>query len=183
MHTKNVIFKTFTAILFSVNFIHAQNNEIWKWFTPKGENFEVIVPREMKSGLKNVVTDIGTMHPVTWLCEGVKDEPNYLYMLSYVDYPEGVIHSDSMELLREILKESMQAHIEDLKATLVYDGTLDYGANPGIVYRASLNNELISVKCRMMIIGNRFYTLQVYCHAIRNMNNEMDRYLMSFRIK
>lgn len=183
MNSKKFLFAFFVVSIFLTDPAIGQGKEIWKWFTPKGEKFEVIAPREMRSGEKNISTDIGVVHPVTWLCEGIKEEPNYLYMLSYVDYPAGMIHTDSVDLMRTMLNESMQAHLEDMKASLVYEGTLDYGTYPGIVYRATLNDGLIAIKCRMMIIGNRFYTLQVYCNAIWNMNNEMDRYLMSFRLK
>ncbi len=176
------IFFFFSAFLL-VHSAQSQDKDAWKWFTPKGETFAVHVPYEMQSGEKKVLTDVGTMHPVTWLCKGKEGDYNHLFLLSYVDYPQDVIQRDSIDFLRELLNESMQAHIEDLKAELVYDGTSDYLSHPGIIYRATYNEGKVSVKCRMMIIGNRFYSLQAYCPAIWAMNQEMDKFLMSFSIK
>ena len=176
-----VFFLSFFYLFFSIN--EAPGQHSWKWFSPKGQPFEVIAPYEMKSGEKKLLTDVGEMHPITWICEGKTDDPNYLFMLSYVDYPAGVLTADSTALLKEMLDESMKAHIENLKGELVYQGELDYGHNPGIIYRASYNDNNIVVKCRMIIIGDRFYSLQVYCNTIWSMNIEMDRFLMSFRLK
>lgn len=178
---------TFVYFLISfvllVNTASAQDKEPWKWFTPNGESFEVIVPYGMKSAQKSVQTDIGTTHPVTWICEGHKDDPNLLFMLSYVDYPKDVIHPDSIELMRTLLYESMQEHVQNLDGKLTYDSTLDEGRHPGIIYRATYGDSTLSVKCRMLIVGKRFYSLQAYSHVCTSMNYEMDRFLMSFRIK
>ncbi|MCZ2101211.1 MAG: hypothetical protein LC107_06715 [Chitinophagales bacterium] len=178
-----VLHLIFFVLLSFIHTAQSQDKAPWKWFSPKGEPFEVTVPYDMQSEEKKVFTEVGAMHPVTWICKGQEGDFNHLFMFSYVDYPKEVLHGDSTDLMRAMLHESMTAHLENLNAELVYESTLDYGAHPGIIYRATYRDNNVSVKCRMIIIGHRFYSLQVYCPAIWGMNTEMDRYLMSFRIK
>jgi hypothetical protein len=171
----------FLWLIVASNISSAQQE--WRSFTPKGERFEILVPGEMKSGEKKLLTEIGEIHPITWIYEGKSDENNNLYMISYVDYPESMFHEDSLALIKEFLEVSMETHIEDLKGDLVYKSDAPYGLFPGIIYRASYNSNKHVVKSRMILIGNRFYALQVYTTSEKSLNNDMNRFLESFRAR
>jgi hypothetical protein len=156
----------------------------WKTFSPADQSFEILVPGDMKNGEKKLLTDVGEMHPVSWICEGKSEEdPNYLYLVSYVDYPEGTFHPDSIELAKALFKVSLQTHINDLQGELIYESESPYFNFPGVLYRASYNKNKFIVKSRMLLIGERFYALQVYTTSEKSLNPEMNRFLESFRIK
>jgi len=156
---------------------------IWKPFTPKGQNFEISVPGEMKNGEKKLLTDVGEMHPVTWIYEGKGEDKNHLYLLSYVDYPRGTFHSDSTDLISELFKVSMETHIADLKGSVAYYSESPYGQSPGRIYRASYNDNKLVVKSRMILIGDRFYALQVYTTSEKSLNAGINQFLESFKAK
>jgi hypothetical protein len=175
--------KIFSFIYFLINiqFLFAQTE--WKSFTPPGQHFEVTVPGEMKNGEKKLLTDVGEMHPVTWIYEGKGDDKNHLYLLSYVDYPSGTFHQDSTALIQELLQVSMETHVSDLNGALAYTSDAPYGQYLGIIYRASYNDNKLVVKSRMVLIGDRFYAIQVYTTSDKSLNADMNRYLESFRAK
>ncbi len=162
------------------NSISAQEN--WRVFNPNDRSFELLAPYPMKSGEKKLLTDVGELHPVTWICEGQKNDDNYLYLVAFVDYPNGTFHKDSISLINELFKVSMETHIADLGGELVYeaDASLDYFK--GKIYRASYNQNKLVAKCRMILVGDRFYTLQVYTLSEKSLNDKISKFLNSFKV-
>ena len=71
----------------------------WVKFSPAGQPFEITCPGEMKNAEKKLLTEVGEMHPVTWVYQGTDKESNYIYSISYVDYPDGSFHPDSTALI------------------------------------------------------------------------------------
>lgn len=169
-------------ILMSLSYeVYAQDH--WKQFTPDKQSFSVLSPSEMRAGEKKLLTDVGEMHPVTWMSEGGEDDPNYLYMVSYVDYPQGTFHKDSLDLIDDFLNESVDALIENLNGELIYSAPSDYGHYPGIIIRASYNENTLVLRARMLLVDDRFYALQVYTTKEKSLNDDAARFLNSFRIK
>ena len=169
-----------STCIFTTSLISAQT---WVRFSPNNQPFEVYVPGEMKSGEKKLLTDVGELHAITWLYNSDGNDPNYLYSVSYVDYPEGTFHSDSIDLISEFFEISLQTHIKGLKGQLVYKSDTPYLSYPGLLYRASYNDNKAIVKSRLILSGDRFYALQVYTVSEKSLNPEMDKFLSSFEIK
>ncbi|MBC7884296.1 MAG: hypothetical protein H7X99_02395 [Saprospiraceae bacterium] len=154
---------------------------VWKKFSPPDQPFEVMTPVVMKNGEKKILTDLGQLFSTTWMCQGEGDDPNFIYSLSYVDYPAGTFHADSTALIDDFFNISVDTNIKNLGGTLVYKSDLPYGPHPGVIYRASYNNNGAVIKSRMMLIGDRFYALQVFTLSEKSLNPEMDRFLNSFK--
>ncbi len=161
--------------------IQAQQN--WQKFTPSGQTFEIMSPGEMKNGEKNILTDIGSLQPVTWLHQGADGDPNYLYLVSYIDYPDGTFHEDSIEMIKELMDVSIDTQVKTLSGELVYQSDVPFGMYPGVVFRASYNKNSAVVKGRIILIRNRLYILQVYTLSEKSLNPEMDKFLNSFKTK
>lgn len=179
VYLKKVILLLFTLLS---TFGYGQNE--WKTFSPTDQPFEILVPGEMKSGEKKLLTDIGEVHPISWIYEGKNGkDPNYLYLVSYVDYPDGTFHPDSIDLVKELFKISMETHIKDLGGELVYESESPYNNFQGCIYRASYNKNKLVVKSRMILIKDRFYAIQVYTTSEKSLNSDMNRFLESFRAK
>jgi len=155
----------------------------WNVFSAPGQNFEVLVPGTMRDGQKKVLTDIGAIYPVTWMCEGKPDEPNFLFLLSYIDYPESTFSPDSISMIREMFDTSIRTHIDDLKGDLVYSSASDHGELPGAIFRATYDQRKFVVKGRLILDGDRLYFLQVYTTTYKSLNADMDRFLDSFRLR
>lgn len=161
---------------------HIMAQDTWQKFSPPGQAFEVMVPGTMRDGQKKILTDLGEIRPVTWMLEGKPSDPNFLYLLSYVDYPEGTFHTDSTAMIREFFNAGLDTHVRDLKGELVYSTESPYGQHAGILFRATNDHRKLVVKGRQILAGDRLYFLQVYTIVQKSLNPEMDRYLESFRL-
>ena len=155
----------------------------WKKFTPKGQPFEVFAPGEMKYGEKNLLTDVGEVKVVTYMHQGDNNDPNFIYLINYVDYPDGTFHPDSTELIDDLFKISIKTNLNDLKGELIYNTKINYRLYSGMLYRATYNSGKAVIKSKMYLIGDRFYALQVYTLSEKSLNPEMDKFLDSFKIK
>jgi hypothetical protein len=159
------------------------SQQIWQKFIPPGQSFEVLSPGEMKNGEKSILTDIGSLQPVTWLHEGKAGDPNYLYLISYIDYAEGTFHQDSTDMIKALLDVSIETQVKTLSGDLVYQSEAPFGLHPGVVFRASYNNNKAVVKGKMILIRDRLYVLQVYTLSEKSLNPDMDIFLDSFKTK
>lgn len=52
-----------------------------------------------------------------------------------------------------------------------------------LFFRAMIDKNKVVVKCRMLIVGDRFYAIQVYTPMEKSLNDDINRYLNSFRLK
>lgn len=176
----SIIHISFLSCLVSINITTAQAT--WKKFSPSGQPFEVMITGEMKNGEKKILTEVGDLHPITWMYQGTQDDPNFIYSVSYVDYPEGTFHPDSTELVNELFHASIESNITSLGGTLVYKSESPYSQYQGIIYRASYNDNKAVIKSRMILVKDRFYALQVYTLSEKSLNGDMDKFLNSFRL-
>jgi hypothetical protein len=178
--------KSNLLILISICFFALNNMLIgqdqWEVFRPADQSFEILTPYPMKSGEKKLLTDVGEVHPKTWICEGKKEDDNYLYLIALIDYPDGTFHKDSVELVDELFKVSMDTHIQDLGGNLVYKADASLGFHKGLIYRASYNDNKLVAKCRLLLVGDRFYSLQVYTVSEKSLNDNISKFLNSFKV-
>ncbi len=181
MKLVNIVNLVLALSFVSFNIGHTQT--IWKKFSPADQPFEVSVTGDMKNGEKKILTEVGDLHPITWMYQGAKDDPNFIYSVSYVDYPEGTFHQDSTDLVNELFDVSIESNIKSLGGTLVYKSESAYSQYPGVIYRASYNDNKAVIKSRMILVKDRFYALQVYTLSEKSLNGGMDKFLNSFILK
>jgi len=92
------------------------------------------------------------------------------------------ITTDSTTIIDELFQVSLETHLKDLSGQLTYQTASNYNQNPGLFYRATYNDNKLVVKSRMLLVGDRFYALQVYTFSEKSLNDGMNKFLESFRI-
>jgi hypothetical protein len=163
---------------------HLLSQENWITFRPPAKDFEVKVPGDMRDGQKKIWTDVGEVYPTTWVYTNEKKEdPNFLYMVSVVDYPELTFDMDDEEFISRFFEETIDQYLQDMKGELVYQADMPMGIYPGKVFRAKWRNDEFVVRGRMVIVGDRFYMLQVYTEISQSLNNEAQYFLESLKVK
>jgi len=175
---------TLYTILFIIycHVTYAQEN--WIIFSPKGQDFEVWVPGEMRDGQKKLFTDVGEMSPTTWIYTNEKDkDPNFLYMVSIIDYPELTFDLSDKNFIKEFFDETLDQHLTDIKGELVYEADMPLSMYPGRVFRATWRNGDFVVRGRLVLVKDRFYMLQVYTEKSFSLNNEANKFLESLKVK
>lgn len=156
----------------------------WITFRPQGKDFEVRVPGEMRDGQKKLLTDVGELFPTTWVYTDEKgQDPNFLYMVSVVDYPDLTFDPADVEFMDQFFEETIDQYIQDIQGEMVYHADMPMGFYPGKVFRAKWKNDEFVVRGRMVVVGDRFYMLQVYTETSQSLNHEAQLFLESLKVK
>jgi hypothetical protein len=166
-------------LLFS-EFLHAQDQ--WQVNRATDKSCEWLAPGKMKDGMKRIPTVLGEIPQITWVYQPEDNHPNYLYLVSWIDYPSGTFSLDSIHVIHQLFEVSANTLVNDLKGELVY-GTAQYDhSKPSYVFRVSFREGNQVVKGKMLLHNDRFYMMQVYTLKDNSLNNDIDRFLQSIRM-
>jgi len=175
--------KPFLFILFiSLLSLNAAQDD-WIVFSNTEANFKVEVPGEMVEKVRTIPTEIGELSYHTFIYQEKGDSSdNVLYLINYVDYPEGTMHSDSTAILGDFFKTTIETATESVDGKLAYstdESLLDY---PGKVWRILYNGGAATIKTKAFLVAQRYYAIQTVTIREKSMNNSTDRFLDSFRL-
>lgn len=176
------LFRFISAVVLIGFSLCVTGQDYWKTYKSDDGTFSILLPCKAETGNKHILTDIGSLETKTIMCQPPSDHPNKLYLVNYVDYPPGSFHPDSVSTIGELFDISIAQHIHDLGGELLYQSEHSFGKHPGRLYRASCNKGNTFVKSVIYLIGDRFYSLQVYAMLDKSLNNDMDIFLNSLRI-
>ena len=175
--------KQFFFILFISSLsLNAVQNE-WIIFTSTEANFKVEVPGEMIEKVRTIPTEIGELSYHTFIHQEQGDSSdNVLYLINYVDYPEGTMHSDSTVILADFFQTTIETATESVDGKLAYSSDENLLEYPGKVWRINYNGGAATIKTKAFLVEQRYYAIQTVTIRERSMNNSTDRFLNSFRL-
>jgi hypothetical protein len=101
--------------------------------------------------------------------------------VSYCDYPEGSIHSDSISLHEEFFTATVEQSVVRLKGLLIYQDDYFQGRYPGRIWRIHYKDGTAVMKSRAFLIQNRLYIIQTACGKRYSLHPSLDLFLNSFR--
>lgn len=153
-------------------------------FIPEKGGFSITVPGGlMKNTLREVETEVGRLQYHTYAVDFTTEDDRYFaFIISYTDYPEGGMHSDSADLLQDFFNVAVKESVFLMKGKLVYESEENYLAYPGLVWRINYRNDKASVRNRSLMVESRYYLLQVISGADVYSGNIAQDYLDSFRL-
>ncbi len=143
--------------------------------------FSVDVPGEMEESNKSIKTAVGELTAYTYAYQGEVEDPNYLYLINFVEYPEGTFPPDSTDLIDDYLQNAVLTSAENVNGELVYAADIDNGH--GKLFRVKYNDDNAIIKGKSYIKNDVFISVQVFTVKSKSLNNEMDYFLDSFKIK
>lgn len=168
---------------FSIKIDLASEAKKWRDFKSYDGRFGVLVPGEFVEKVDSIETAIGTLAYHTFFHQTKESNAdNVLYMLSYVDYPDGAIHSDSTELLKDFFAETIDAAVKAVKGELIYSNDWKYKDYPGKVWRIDYLDGKALVKTKAFVVRNRYYTMQTIAKKEHSVNFSADKFLDSFQL-
>lgn len=159
--------------------------EIENWFTFASSEgkFSVLVPAAMDEKVTKTTTAIGELAYHTFVCQPAANEAdNLLYMVSYCDYPEGTVHSDSTALLADFFAATVDESVKSIRGELAYSADFQWAGLPGKVWRVDYNRGEATLRTKILVSKNRVYTLQTACHRAASLNDSADRFFDSFKV-
>lgn len=145
--------------------------------------FRVITPGDLQEKIDSIETAIGTLvyHTLYFAPTSEKAE-NEVYMISYVDYPEGTLHPDSTELIQALFDETQEAAVESVRGELMFSQDAFLQTHPSRYWRIDYLNGRGSIRTKAIVADHRFYTIQTVSQRQYGMNTSTDRFIDSFRV-
>jgi hypothetical protein len=156
-------------------------NDDWKEFKSYEGNFRVLTPAPLKEKIDSIETQIGRLAYHTFFYQSpMNDAENVLYMVSYCDYPEGTVHSDSTEMLEEFFTTTMEAAAESVDGELIYSNDVEIGEYPGKFWRINYLRGQAVIKTKAFLVKNRYYAVQTIMFREMSLNPKSNRFMDSF---
>jgi len=155
----------------------------WKPFKDYDGRFSVLAPGELEKRTTEIETDIGTVIYNSFIYQAQdEEEENLVYMVSYCDYPEYTIHSDSTELIESFFGTTVESSVESVQGELIYATDINLGTYPGKHWRVNYNDNKAVIKTKAYVVGQRYYSVQAITYKYKSLNQDMDKFLDSFQL-
>lgn len=175
----------FSLVLSTSVWSQSTNWSNWVTFESRDGAFTMAAPSEPEYLVKEITTSIGAMELHSYMVAPQYDDqnPNLMYLIEYYDYPEGTFPEDSTALKLFFYEQTAQATSYEIGGALSYSSESSVDGIDGFLYRCQYKNDAYVMKSRMFFVGDRFYHIKVYSEKESSLNDEMDWYLDSFKLK
>ena len=167
----------------SIAYVTSVSTDGWMEIQSNEGRFRIVAPGKMTSKVDSIDTEIGKMAYHTLFYQSEEEgADNLIYMLSYCDYPDYTMHSDSTEMVQEFFDATMDAAQGSVRGELIYSDKIDINNYPGRFWRIDYLNGHAVIKTKAILVGRRYYSLQTISRKTKSLNRSTDRYMDSFRI-
>ncbi len=155
----------------------------WEWYTSETGLFTVLTPGKLSEKVEVSETPVGSLsyHIFTFQPD-YENADNFLYMISYCDYPEGTVHSDSTDLLKDFFDATVETSVSSVRGELFYAADIKMGDYPGKIWRVNYGNDKAAIKTKAYVVGNRYYAIQTVTFRHKSLNAAIDKFMNSFKI-
>ncbi len=171
-----------STIFWTFSGIKAQNTDFVP-FTSVDGLFRVEVPGEMLYKSDTITTALGPLvyHTYFYQHEEAGAE-NFIYMVSYVDYPINTVHSDSTQLLPEFFDATIDQAAFSINGEVIYKNAIEDNGYPGYLWRINYQQGEGVVKTKALVKENRYYAIQAVTVRPLALNPTIDQFLDSFTL-
>ncbi len=155
----------------------------WQIFKSYEGRFVVLAPGKMVEKAETRATKIGSIDQRTWFFHDPSDSAELVFCLvQTIDYPDGAMHSDSTELLKDFWAETIDA------ARLAVGGKVDYETDeafekwPAKLWRIRYNGGRATIKTRAILVEKRLFLIQTVAKTEKSLSSGSEKFLSSFRL-
>lgn len=173
----------FSCIIFSCS--NAQKQ--WVEYKSEKSGFKVEFPKTPFENNKTLDTEWGSVK-ITMLgldCMNDKTNSNFMYLLSYSEYPDGFFDGWTNETYEEYFKITIQGVVNKMATKdgkLLESKLIDFHGYQGREVKISHMNGSAINKCRIFIKGNKMFNLLVSTNAAKDNNPDIQKYFDSFEL-
>lgn len=154
----------------------------WIFYESPDQRFRIAAPGPLTVQVDTITTEIGELYYHTLFYQADETAANQVYMLSYCDYPQGSLHSDSTELVIDFFKETIEEAYFSINGELRYLSEEPYFEYPARFWRIDYLQGQAVIKTKAIVAGNRYYAIQVAAPKVRHINPDSERFFDSFRL-
>ncbi|MEM9928444.1 MAG: hypothetical protein AAF840_01370 [Bacteroidota bacterium] len=163
-----------------------EQQQRWQELNEIDGRFRVLAPAELYHKIDTVATDLGEQAYHTFFFQVPdKDEAeNIIYALSYVDYPAGSLHHDSLELVQDFLLGTEEEAAKAVGGDVIYGAEKEISGYPARQWRIDYPSKGGTACARTLagVAGNRYYELKVFSLRAAGLNKSANRFFDSIRL-
>ncbi len=163
-----------------------EQQQRWQELNNLDGRFRVSSPAALQHKVDTVETALGKQAYHTFFFQVPdKDEAeNIIYALSYVDYPAGSLHHDSLELVSELLVGTEEEAAKAVGGEVIYGADKTISGYPARLWRIDYPSKGGTASARTLagVAGNRYYELKVFSLQAAGLNKSADRFFDSVRL-
>ena len=175
---------TFLSLLILSGLQYSFTIEDWFQFRSIEGRFRVMTKGGFERKVATFETDIGEVQSCVYAYtpKDQQNSENLVYMISYNDYPEGTIHSDSTAVLEDFYKATIEESVSSVNGVKIYENDVKLQGFVGKQWRISYANNKATIKTRAFLVKNRYYAIQTVSLSEKSANTATQRFLDSFQL-
>lgn len=158
----------------------------WTELNELDGRFRLLAPAELTHSLDSIETAIGVQAYHTFHLQAPDQNraENIIYALSYVDFPQGSLHHDSLELVTEFLLGTEEEAVRAVGGETVYAADKLLFGYPARQWRIDYPSKggVASARTLAVVAANRYYELKVFSRSDKGINKSADKFFDSLRI-
>jgi len=141
----------------------------------------IMSPDTLKYFPKTSKTALGELVLHQFTCREELNNKIIKYTFQYCDYPEGTIHHDSLELLKDFFEATAESSAKAVFGSLDYSSAETINGYPGMIWRISFDKDKGLIKSHAFVKGNRYFNMKVEYPRSMSMERSLDVFMNSFQ--
>lgn len=171
---KSIVFATTILSIISLN---------WTVFTSENGGFTIMTPAPLDLAVQSIPTHVGDIQLYTYTHKVVDSTAQvFQYSVTYYEYPEILIPSDSTEMVTQFFDETLSAIAERIDGHIVYSEPVPFRDYPAMLTRISYQDDKFALKNKLVLANNRFYLIEVFSTSDKVVDNDINKFIDSFKL-
>ena len=156
----------------------------WFLMKNKDQGYQIEFPKEPSVSVQTVNTKAGPvdMH-INMLDLSNKDEDqNMIYLSSFAQYPDSLVHSDRKEQLAGFFKETLDGLVSSIDGKILSKEDVKIDSYPGKEVKINFQDGMAIIRIRVYLVENKVYMLQVITKIEKDSNESISKFMDSFSL-
>ena len=156
------------------------------WFLMKNkeQGYQIEFPKEPTASVQTVKTKAGPvdMH-INMLDLSKKDvDDNLIYLSSFAQYPDSLVHSDNKEELKGFFKETIEGLVGSIDGEILSRKEVKIDSYDGREVKINFQDGMAIIRIRVYLVENKVYMLQVITKTENDSNESISKFMNSFSL-
>ncbi len=179
---KSVLFWVFLIMLINIFSLPGQSINQWQNYEDSVGTYSVLLPdTELRTQVDTMLTELGVVYYHTVFFHREEDKGVSLYKVSWCDYPEKTVHSDSLDLVNDFFEATIESAVEVVQGKLIYKEPIYMDGYPARQWRIHYNKGNAVLHSAACLVDNRYFLLQSAAPREYGLSPEIERFLSSWR--
>ena len=156
------------------------------WFLVKNEaqGYQIEFPEEPSSNVQTVNTEAGPvdMHIHMLDLSNKENDSNLIYLSSFAQYPDTLVHSDRKEQLPGFFKETIEGLSGSIDGKIMDEKKVEIGKYQGREVKINFQDGMAIIRIRIYLVQNKVFMLQVVTKTENDSNDAIAHFMNSFAL-